>query len=53
MSDLLSVFPHAGMSADLLRAGPPWLMMAVRSASLILFRVSPSVKGCGLTSRLS
>ena len=53
MSDLLSVFPHAGMSADLLRAGPPWLMMAVRSASLILLRVSPSVKGCGLTSRLS
>ena len=53
MSDLLRVLPQAGMSADLLSAGPPWLMMALRSASLILLRVSPSVNGCGLISRLS
>ena len=52
-SVLLSVFPQAGMSADLFSAGPPCEMIAVRSASLILFSVSPSVKGCGFTSRLS
>src|SRR6516165_9829225 len=53
MSLLERVYPQGGICGDLFSAGPPWLMMATRSASLILLRVSPSVKGCGLTERLS
>src|SRR5271167_665995 len=53
MSLLERVYPQGGIRGDLFKAGPPWLMMATRSASLILLRVSPSVKGCGLTARLS
>src|SRR5271166_6803388 len=53
MSLLESVYPQGGISGDLFNAGPPWLMMAIRSASLILLSVSPSVNGCGLTERLS
>ena len=53
MSDLLSVYPYGGISGDLFSAGPPCVITAVRSSSLILFRKSPSAKACGLTSRLS
>src|SRR5271166_2932253 len=53
MSLLESVYPQGGISGDLFNAGPPWLMMAIRSASLILLSVSPSVNGCGFTERLS
>ena len=38
MSDLLSVFPQAGISADFCRAGPPLVMMAIKSASLNFFQ---------------
>src|SRR5271165_4896095 len=53
MSLLERVYPQGGISGDLFSAGPPWLMIASRSASLILLRVSPSVNGCGFTERLS
>src|SRR5271165_2954726 len=53
MSLLDRVYPQGGIKGDLFNAAPPWLMIATRSASLILLRVSPSVNGCGLTERLS
>src|ERR1035438_5019902 len=52
MSLLESVYPQGGISADLFNAGPPWPIMAIKSASLILLSVSPSVKACGFTERL-
>src|ERR1039457_6312138 len=51
MSLLESVYPQGGISADLFNAGPPWPIMAIKSASVILLRVSPSVKSCGFTDR--
>src|SRR5271166_3052559 len=53
IGDSAYVRHQGGYSADLFKAGPPWLMMATRSASLILLSVSPSVKACGFTERLS